>query len=809
MAGGPVQIVMNPDWFRGDRDGRRGGGAAKDFFQGNDRGFAEHRTAIVGALRSILRNNVASDRVNIAVRMRPDALAKSHRPFGALFRSSRASHVGTGDYGELVFAIAPAKLDEVVGLVADAEVEGRWRPDVSGALVYSPSRVRAEVSAIRDVREWVPSEERGYTLDEADAWLTMGASKAQVELFDPPEGEPLRSVTLAEIGSLTARVRDLQSTFTIAAPGSIEASVRLALEVSQSGPPDVDHQPPATVSFREELAHFEASSSVKRVRLEDKFPPSTDVPVASLGGESAAPTPEPASLRPVVGVIDGGISGPFINSAWVAGRANFLAAGDRDVNRVNHGTTVASLIAWGSAFNSGFLSPDEDCRVYDLDLLPASSAYDSYYASLDDFLDEVRASAARAKQEAGVRVFNLSYNLRRAPGGAPYSLAAQGLDRIAIELDVLFVISAGNLTETEQREEWPPRSAEVNAMLARHSGPDGLLPPAESLANVSVGATNPPGLAQGIEGVPTKYTRRSQQTPSVLKPDFAAHGGGGPEGRAQATGLTAISSFGAIRDVAGTSYAAPLVARYLATLDAAISGDVSRDLLIALATHSAELPATLRAKEAAVVAPSFVGRGHLPTVSETLEGEPHRMTIVLSDTIRPGRNVKFPFRWPDSLSGADGNCRGLLKLTLVTEPIINYAHGVEMVRVNLDGSVKQSDENGVFENRVQPTHEFFSGYRYANERTLASVLGKWYPVKSYTARMPKGRGKSTDWRLDLEYLTRAAEALPAEGVRFAAVLTIEDLQGAAPVYDEMRASLSEIGVTLSDLRTAVNVGVRA
>ncbi|CDK01836.1 MULTISPECIES: S8 family serine peptidase [Microbacterium] len=810
MAGGPVQIVMNPDWFRGDRDGRRGGGAAKDFFRGDDRGFAEHRTAIVGALRSILRNNLASDRVNVAVRMRPDALAKSHRPFGTLFRSSRASHVGTGDYGELVFAITPTKLEEVIDLVADAEVEERWRPDASGALVYSPSPPRTEVSAIQDVREWAPAEERGYTLDEADAWLTIdGAAKAQVELFDLPEREPLRSATLAEVGALTARLRELQTTFTIAPPPAIEASVRRALEASPPGPSDVAHHPPATVPFREGLAEFEASSSVKRVRLEDRVPPSTEAPAASTGEESAARTPDPASVRPVVGVIDGGIGGPFINSAWVAGRADFLAPGDRDVSRVNHGTTIASLIALGSAFNSGILDPDEDCRVYDLDLLPAGSAYDNYYASLEDFLDEVRASVARAKQEAGVRVFNLSYNLRRAPGGAPYSLAAQGLDRIALDLDVLFVISAGNLTETEQREEWPPNSTEVNAMLARHSGPDGLLAPAESLVNVSVGATNPPGLAQGVEGVPARYTRRSDQTPSALKPDFAAYGGGGPEGPARATGLTAISSFGTIRDVAGTSYAAPLVARYLATLDAAISGDVSRDLLIALATHSARLPATLLAKEVAVVAPSFVGRGHLPTVAETLEGEPHRMTIVLSDTIQPGRNVKFPFRWPDSLSDTNGKCRGLLKLTLVTEPIINYAHGVEMVRVNLDGAVKQSDENGVFESRAQPTHEFFSGYRYANERTLASVLGKWYPVKSYTARMPNGRGKSTDWRLDLEYLTRAAESFPAEGVRFAAVLTIEDLRGAAPVYDEMRASLSEIGVTLSDLRTAVNVGVRA
>lgn len=458
MADGPVQIVMNPDWFRGDRDSRRGGGGAKDFFRGDNRAFAEHRSAIVGALRSILKNNLASERINVAVQMRPDALAKSHRPFGALFRPSRASHVGTGDYGELIFAVTPTKLSEVINLVAEAEAEDRWRPDASGALVYSPSSARTEVGAIRDVREWVPAEERGYSLDEADAWLTLdGSAKAQVELLDLPDREPLRSATLAEVGALTTRLREMQSTFTIAPPAAIEASVRRALQAPRSGPSDVAYRPPSAVSFREGLAEFEASSSVKRVRLEDRFPPPAETPAASEHEEASPPTSGPASMRPVVGVIDGGIGGPFINSAWVAGRANFLAPGDRDVNRVNHGTTIASLIALGSAFNSELLDSDEDCRVFDLDLLPAGSAYDNYYASLDDFLDEVRASVARAKQDAGVRVFNLSYNLRRAPGGAPYSLAAQGLDMIAVDLDVLFVISAGNLTEIEQREEWPPQ----------------------------------------------------------------------------------------------------------------------------------------------------------------------------------------------------------------------------------------------------------------------------------------------------------------------------------------------------------------
>jgi len=217
----------------------------------------------------------------------------------------------------------------------------------------------------------------------------------------------------------------------------------------------------------------------------------------------------------------------------------------------------------------------------------------------------------------------------------------------------------------------------------------------------------------------------------------------------------------------------------------------------------------MRAPELTAIAPSFVGHGVLPSVAETLDGDPHKVTIVLSDTIKPGRRVEFPFTWPDSLSTSDGNCRGILRLTLVAEPFLDPAHGWEMVRLNLDGSVKQAKRDGKFEQRSRPTHEFFSGYRYATERTLSSVLGKWYPIKSYARRMPRGVGSSTDWRIDIDYLTRAEVEPPDEGVRFAAIFTIEDLDGQAPVFDEMRASLSTIGVSLSDLRTSLNVGIRA
>jgi hypothetical protein len=131
-----------------------------------------------------------------------------------------------------------------------------------------------------------------------------------------------------------------------------------------------------------------------------------------------------------------------------------------------------------------------------------------------------------------------------------------------------------------------------------------------------------------------------------------------------------------------------------------------------------------------------------------------------------------------------------------------------MVRINLEAALKQAQPDGTFVARTTATHEFFSGFRYATERTLATLLGKWFTTKSYGTAMPRGRGKSSDWKLEVGYLTRAGEVYPDGGVPFSVVLTIEDIEGVAPVFEEMRRSLASTGVQVNDLRTATRVRTR-
>lgn len=74
--------------------------------------------------------------------------------------------------------------------------------------------------------------------------------------------------------------------------------------------------------------------------------------------------------------------------------------------------------------------------------------------------------------------------------------------------------------------------------------------------------------------------------------------------------------------------------------------------------------------------------------------------------------------------------------------------------------------------------------------------------------MPVGIGKSSNWRMFISYLTRAAQQIPDEGVPFTALLTISDPKGEAPVLYDMRQTLNALGVRIEDIRTASRITTR-
>jgi hypothetical protein len=358
------------------------------------------------------------------------------------------------------------------------------------------------------------------------------------------------------------------------------------------------------------------------------------------------------------------------------------------------------------------------------------------------------------------------------------------------------------------RPEWAADPMVALAQLAAVRD-DGLQVPAESARNVSVGALNAPGLSHAVAQAPASYSRRGPGLRAGVKPDFSHVGGTGSRRCDLETGLFSIGPDGTIYSDCGTSFAAPFIAKTLALLDAKIEGDVSRETLLALAVHNTALPVPLQPKILAGVARQLAGFGCLAPADEILDGDSHQVTLVFASRLRADQQLQFGFTWPTSLVAAGGRCRGRAKLTMIATPPLDYRFGAEFVRVNLDAGLQQfnpkkNKSRGGWEGRLKAV--YLPGVsETTHEAALIEHELKWNPVKVYAGEMTRDIGTSSDWRLVIDYLTRAREVMPEDGVPFTVILTIEDPIREAQIFNEMRQTLQLVGVRTSDIRTAARI----
>ena len=191
-----------------------------------------------------------------------------------------------------------------------------------------------------------------------------------------------------------------------------------------------------------------------------------------------------------------------------------------------------------------------------------------------------------------------------------------------------------------------------------------------------------------------------------------------------------------------------------------------------------------------------------------LESEDHKIPLVFASRIRKDQQITFPFNWPASLTNADGRCKGGARLTIVSAPPLNPRFGAEFVRVNVDAALQQQTSDGRWKSQLDALYLPGKADAPVLEAELIEHGLKWSPVKVYGTSMRRGRGVSSNWRLVVKYLTRAGEEMPDDGVPFSAILSIDDLEGTRGIFNDMRQTLSSVGVQLAEIRTAARITAR-
>lgn len=834
----PIQVFLDTKRFIDIPEPQQFVPGTKDFFKGNDRGFVQHKAALKTSVQGVADSLRRSKQPGgfVKVRQREEALAKSHRPMGALFTpSNHFALVGAEKVGELLFQVTPRALDRLANII-DTKAEETPRLVMNRKTGQEEPRVtpvRSEVGGIADIRLYDAPDKIAFSAEEAVRWMQQEnvIGGYIVELFRPDRG-----VSPAEVDEMVARFRDglsrlaggllvrsfLPSTSTTQfGEPSLAISVQLTadgrrlieLPFSDDGRSEVIAETSLPAYMRgsradlnvtrhgELLAFLAEQSLVRTVEL----PPTLETTPASSGvnlGKFTVADPVDGVDYPTVAIIDGGVNVGALGN-WKVADAGLVPAADRDER---HGTFIAGLISAGSALNPTLSASVEPhgCKFYDLDLFPRRDLRNTYYSDIEELFDMLDEKVKAAKRDHGVRIFNLSFAIGNRASRLAYSLAADRLDRIARANDVLFVVAAGNLGSAS-RPPWPEKAEDAAVMLAGvGSDNQQLTAPAEHVLGITVGAINPPGVSGHVPQMPTTYTRRGPGVGGARKPDLGHYGGAGSN---SLTGLISLSPTGDAFHHCGTSFAAPLAAATLATLDQRLARQAARETLLALPVHRAVRPPALNKPALRHVSREFVGFGIAPPADAILHDAPHSVTLVFSERLTAKQRLEFPFTWPKSLVNEDGSCRGRADVTLSYTPPIDPDHREEAIRVQLEAHLYQErldEETGelLWEGRLSHDAGDIPEGMNKSESYLVRTGLKWSPIKRYHLTMQQGRGNTSNWKLSLESLVRAGVAFPSGGVAFSLILTISDIASTAPIREEVRLGLQNRGLVLADITLA-------
>lgn len=819
MAKGPVQVVLNTDSYIDWVEEIQHPVGRKDFYTGNDNRFKEHKRDILSQLDSIetAQNKNPYSKINyVKVRMIQEALAKSHRPTGKLFTSQNQCRLVGGEHrGEMLFEVSPNSMYELKRDINDhvEDVPVRKLNKKTNKEELNPSEWRCELGAIKSVSLYSSQDKIDFSIDDIITQLSNYNGCFYIDLFEMPTSEQQWDTLEPERLKLYSSLKEgLESI-----PG-VKVS-RSAIRGSQTLLiMRIDETSSSKVSFsnsinnRNRLSTSHVSQDLEKykkafhllahhplVRKVSIVPSLINVPVPSFRIDSSErgiiPSPENDKDYPTVAIIDNGLSPIF--SEWLIDSWDNFPQKMRDEN---HGSFIAGLLINGSVWNPSVCQEADGCKVLDLCLLPEESYFNRIYVyGIDSFIDELENAVSDTVASSNVRIFNMSMNVPVTRLNTDYSPLAQALDKIAVDNDIIFVISGGNLNTP--RPEWSSVSKD-NVTVINGRKDDIVYCPAESIRNISVGALNSDG--NGL----ASYSCKGKGSTFSIKPDFVHKGGNGGYDPAKGHGLYSVNKDGLIHSSCGTSYAAPLVAKTMAVVEKAIAGHISRESLIALMVHSAKIPLAFNSKDYKDILEELIGYGMPIRSEDILNGDEHSITLVFSGRIQNRKKLSFKFAWPASLI-ENNKCKGAVKVTLVSTPEIDYRFGDEMIRENVSVALRKLNEDGEKKGVLKPLYkEIKSSGIHMFEWQLIDSEQKWNPIKVYENYFPRGTKNTGSWFLEVEYQSRDGIIHSKDGVPFTVIMTISDPSKTAPVYNEMRQDIMAGGAKIADIQNAVTITQR-
>lgn len=674
------------------------------------------------------------------VRLKEDAIAKSHRPSNLL--SAATPVIGVENFGELLVSVRPNGLRTLADRIEHDDTNMR----------------RADISTIQTILPYGESDAIHGDLDVLKAEAKR-EHVLKLRLFDHGN----TAVNANVYNAFIERLKTLKLPMPEELPYGNDVRVFKLQGVT-----------PESV---EPLARF---AGTQRLSV---FPRYHSIETASIAVRNLAPNdfpaPEAGVEYPAVGIIDSGTNpADLFLSRWIIGREEYVPQGNQSYD---HGNFVAGLIAHPRRLNQGDdRFPATSAKIVDIVAMPATGGIRE-----DDLLSILEEVLPKYPQ---VRVWNLSLGGDQCCDNRSFSDLAIKLDELQDRYGVTFVLAAGNYTQPPLRG-WPPEDL---------GEADRICSPADSVRGVTVGSIahlhRPTYRVKTDE--PSPFSRRGPGPVFTPKPELVHLGGNCDDvGQYTQTGVMSIDAGGQLAENIGTSFAAPLVSSLLANVEHGLEG-ASRNVTKALVVHSAMLVSEELTGEE-IRYRGFGRPGNDPLT--VLTCAPWAATLVFEPDLVTGVDfVRYPFPIPASFRTPAGKVRGGLVMTLVYDPPLNGSFGAEYCRTNVEASLGTYDlgpDGKRHHSRQVPPEPKDMAKLY--ERQLIEHGFKWSPVKVYRRVITKGI-KGDEWRLNVS-LTQRSGFAASEPQSAAIVVTLFDPLKKAPIYNEVATLMAKLGWATTNL----------
>ena len=338
-------------------------------------------------------------------------------------------------------------------------------------------------------------------------------------------------------------------------------------------------------------------------------------------------------------------------------------------------------------------------------------------------------------------MWNLSLGSNQEINDNFISAEAAVLDKIQYENDVIFVVAGTNK---------PNLSVEK------------IGSPADSINSMVVNAVTKSGLS-------TKYARKGLALSFFAKPDVSYYGG------SEEQYIQVCEPLGSA-NVAGTSFAAPWIARKLSYLIdvLGLNREVAKAMIIDAARDWNEAPTP---EELALY-----GHGIVPIkIQDILQSNDDEIKFIVTDISEKWNTYNYHFPIP-----LKDNCYPYIaRATMCYFPICDRSQGVDYTNTELDihfGRIQDNGELNEFnDNKQNPDEVPGMTKKYILEGAARQKFRKWDNVKYIsekpkTRQKPKKSYKNKNWGMEIKTNNRL-DPQDGVGLRFGVIVTMKEMFG--------------------------------